>query len=300
MQLTILPGVLALVSIVMTILNIVQDKGILTWLTFAFSIYCIIIFVVNICTKKFILPMEIALALGALALFCLFIHTGEPEGFSAIWMVFYPPCVFMMFGLKRGTIYSLLGMIVLILFFYVFYNIDSLKTIFFHNPSVYTVSFTQRFPLLYFASCLLGFLFSSIQLVAFKSHENKESELENEARLDTMTNLLDPGAFSTDINLFARKWSNEKIDKSIGFIYVDINGLKEINDTISHVKGDEVIEETAAVIKSRKYKYAYRMGGDEFLISLAGLTDEQFDKEYYALRKAYQDKTNISVTLGKA
>ncbi len=52
---------------------------------------------------------------------------------------------------------------------------------------------------------------------------------------------------------------------------MDLDHLKQINDTYGHRAGDEALAVTARRVKERlrKYDRVYRYGGDEFLISLA-------------------------------
>jgi diguanylate cyclase (GGDEF)-like protein len=59
---------------------------------------------------------------------------------------------------------------------------------------------------------------------------------------------------------------------------LDINNLKETNDTFKHVAGDELIVSVADVIKKYTVKgvYSYRFGGDEFVMIFTNVTEEQF------------------------
>jgi diguanylate cyclase (GGDEF)-like protein len=54
--------------------------------------------------------------------------------------------------------------------------------------------------------------------------------------------------------------------------YVDIVGLKRVNDTRGHSAGDELLKNTVSVIRDhlRSYDAIVRLGGDEFLCILAG------------------------------
>jgi diguanylate cyclase (GGDEF)-like protein len=55
--------------------------------------------------------------------------------------------------------------------------------------------------------------------------------------------------------------------------FVDVDGLKEVNDTHGHTRGDELLRTVARAILRylRSYDVIVRFGGDEFVCSLSGL-----------------------------
>lgn len=55
---------------------------------------------------------------------------------------------------------------------------------------------------------------------------------------------------------------------NLSLCYVDVNGLKQVNDDLGHTYGDELIVIAISIIKSciRENDFLIRMGGDEFLI----------------------------------
>ena len=54
--------------------------------------------------------------------------------------------------------------------------------------------------------------------------------------------------------------------------YVDVDGLKAVNDTVGHMAGDALLSSVADSISHdlRSYDVICRFGGDEFVCSLAG------------------------------
>jgi diguanylate cyclase (GGDEF)-like protein len=60
--------------------------------------------------------------------------------------------------------------------------------------------------------------------------------------------------------------------ESLVVAYVDVDRLKEVNDTAGHLAGDELLTDVARSITHhlRSYDVISRFGGDEFVCSLAG------------------------------
>ena len=56
--------------------------------------------------------------------------------------------------------------------------------------------------------------------------------------------------------------------KGLGVIYVDVDGLKDINDRLGHAQGDEALRTVADVIRAsmRESDVVGRVGGDEFVV----------------------------------
>ena len=67
-----------------------------------------------------------------------------------------------------------------------------------------------------------------------------------------------------------------KKGKPISLLYIDLDRYKLINDTLGHAAGDKVLIEVAQRLREsiRPRDVAGRMGGDEFIILLPGLTDK--------------------------
>ena len=91
-------------------------------------------------------------------------------------------------------------------------------------------------------------------------------------------------------NVFNRRAGMAKIQKIISakdqkqqhasLCFLDINGLKTINDVLGHKTGDDLIITTIQIIKSaiRGNDFIIRMGGDEFLIALNNATETQAEE----------------------
>lgn len=66
--------------------------------------------------------------------------------------------------------------------------------------------------------------------------------------------------------------------------YVDLDNLKQINDTLGHKAGDEALKEVAAYLQSicQRGDTAYRIGGDEFLLISKTATAEDLSARFAA------------------
>lgn len=75
----------------------------------------------------------------------------------------------------------------------------------------------------------------------------------------------------------------------VSLCYIDINGLKEVNDTLGHKLGDELITSVTDVIKEtiRTEDFLVRLGGDEFLIVFNGIGIEKTETIWQRIVQRY-------------
>lgn len=70
---------------------------------------------------------------------------------------------------------------------------------------------------------------------------------------------------------------------TLGVVYVDINGLKLVNDKFGHTLGDQFILSVSTAIGHLFTDKAYRIGGDEFVVLWPGVSQETFQPMVDAL-----------------
>lgn len=85
---------------------------------------------------------------------------------------------------------------------------------------------------------------------------------------DPLTGVLNRNFFPIALNREKRR--AERYRSSIGFLMVDIDDFKEINDRFGHITGDRVLRAVAEFlsVSVRESDYLIRYGGDEFIMIL--------------------------------
>lgn len=84
----------------------------------------------------------------------------------------------------------------------------------------------------------------------------------------------------------------------IAFIFGDLNGLKWVNDTQGHERGDQLICQAAQIlVDTTEEGRAFRMGGDEFLLLVPGRNENQTAQIVQDLRQRYKEN-GMSMALG--
>jgi diguanylate cyclase (GGDEF)-like protein len=76
---------------------------------------------------------------------------------------------------------------------------------------------------------------------------------------------------------------------NIAVCFIDINGLKDVNDHLGHDAGDELIQSVVEVIRDnvRGNDFVARLGGDEFLIVFDSLDEEGAEKVWERIVQKY-------------
>jgi diguanylate cyclase (GGDEF)-like protein/PAS domain S-box-containing protein len=80
-----------------------------------------------------------------------------------------------------------------------------------------------------------------------------------------------------EITLHARYEEFQRYGWPFGVVFIDIDGLKCINDECGHAAGDEVLKMVAKTLmnSARSFDVVARWGGDEFIVVIANVENEQ-------------------------
>jgi len=106
--------------------------------------------------------------------------------------------------------------------------------------------------------------------------KKNEKRLERTANIDQMT-----GAMSRVAEMhFLKELSNEKDGSSHCLAFIDIDGLKKVNDIYGHNEGDDYIRIVSKIMltSTRSSETVIRYGGDEFLVVFKDCSPELANK----------------------
>ncbi len=123
-----------------------------------------------------------------------------------------------------------------------------------------------------------------------KMTQEKKLIAEKEAKTDILTGLYNRRAYyEISHKEFQRLLRH---NRCLSVIMFDIDHFKEINDTYGHDAGDNVLKCVAGIVKGviREYDYAFRMGGDEFLVLLPETNEKQALFLAERIRKRVENK----------
>ncbi len=85
--------------------------------------------------------------------------------------------------------------------------------------------------------------------------------------------------------------------KDLALLFLDVDGLKKINDLYSHRSGDKLIKTIAKVIENnvRDTDFVGRWGGDEFVVALTGSSEDDGYKIAEIIR---EEAKNVAKSIG--
>ncbi len=91
----------------------------------------------------------------------------------------------------------------------------------------------------------------------------------------------------------------EKTDlNSLSVAYIDIKGLRSINELKGTQFGDSVIRRVANILTGIFGEHIYRVGGDEFVILKQDLSEDYFEEEIKRLKEIFKNEDDYTVSLG--
>jgi diguanylate cyclase (GGDEF)-like protein/putative nucleotidyltransferase with HDIG domain len=131
---------------------------------------------------------------------------------------------------------------------------------------------------------VLGRVSEQVAAVIFNSTRFEQTQ--HESHTDALTGL--PNRRSLDLQVEMRLAAAERTNTAVSVVVLDLDRLKEINDTYGHEAGDLAIRTVASALRSavRQSDLSARFAGDEFVVVLTDCDDDQEARRVNELQAA--------------
>lgn len=251
--------------LIMSLLNIKEKSYIMLATTSASAVFLIIGFIVSKYKNNAVFLRTIFYIIFVI-IFTSYTVVGGNEGFAALWLITATYAVMLAIDFKAGFTISFYYLVMLLLVFN-----GPLKYMLQFD---YNKTFMLRFPMLY----AINYAFATYIVVSVRKYQYeliiKQQELERINTTDLSTGLKNRNYFIKKEQSFSYTHL-----KSLIAIFIDVNGLHEINNCEGHDAGDKMLCIIADLCTKQFPEHiVYRMGGDEFLI----LCENADEKEVFA------------------
>jgi putative two-component system response regulator len=138
------------------------------------------------------------------------------------------------------------------------------------------------------------------RVIVARDRERARVELRR-AQIDQLT-----GALGRELGMVALDREINRAQRGDGRLvlaYVDVNGLKEVNDREGHAAGDQLLRDVVGAIRAhlRAYDPVVRVGGDEFVCALGDSVSEDARPRFQAIAATIeQTRQGASISVGFA
>lgn len=216
--------IVAIGGTVMSILNIVQKKGFVTFTTIAVAFFGVYIFY-GIRIRKNRRLVVIPIVIMSIVVFSYYTISGVNDGFAILWTLLMPVAISFLVGVLHGFSMSLFLELLFIILFW-----TPLRS---QMAAHYTETFMNRFPLLYLVGIFLNLLAVS------SYHLSTLSEIEYEKKLKE----------AADAAIAADKAKSQFLAQMSHEIRTPINAVLGMNEMILRESSEQSVREYAGDIQ---------------------------------------------------
>ena len=138
------------------------------------------------------------------------------------------------------------------------------------------------------------------ELEVWHSHlQNENQTLAHQASHDSLTGLPNRAFFEGRLNRSVRNAARQQ--DHLALLFLDSDHFKQINDTLGHAVGDEVLISVADRVRAqlREHDLVARLGGDEFAVLLTPLQSRE-DAELIAEKIVASIKLPVQLDSGRS
>jgi diguanylate cyclase (GGDEF)-like protein len=137
------------------------------------------------------------------------------------------------------------------------------------------------------------------RVAAARERARLESELHS-AHLDELT-----GAYRREMGTLALNHEIERARRAEGrfvLAFVDVDGMKQVNDRQGHAAGDHVLQALVWLMRSnlRSFDPVVRYGGDEFVAGLGGMSIQEVERRFATIDGSVRDEVGVGISVGLA
>lgn len=144
-------------------------------------------------------------------------------------------------------------------------------------------------------------------LLNIDKEKQETSALYKKAEYDSLTQLLNRETAKQHTVEYLNSYPNGAL---CALMIIDLDNFKQINDSFGHMFGDKVLLKAAEAIK-KSFRYrdlVARIGGDEFMVLMKNITNQELIKErctqilsaFHSLLSDEQTECDISCSIGVA
>ncbi|MBR6523195.1 MAG: GGDEF domain-containing protein [Clostridia bacterium] len=284
--------IICLISAFMALFDFIDNKHSYMIISLTFTILCTFNFILSHFGKIWKTIAEIILLIQTMVLF-VYLIAGTAGSISVLWICLLPVGGVLFFGMKK-TIWLCASMLAILLFMFFAPAGESLTIHF------YPLSIRIRIFIFFVAFSVVALFLEQNRISTAKELDVVRKRYQFLYFHDALTTALSRHAFN---EIMSSEIMNIK-NFPIGFIIIDIDFFKTINDTMGHYKGDLLLKKTYEIIKETTDSHVFRWGGDEFVVFLTGknnvkeIADEICSTFEVSIKSNVEFTTKTTISIG--